>query len=91
MGSSETSKPSTSRACRESVSGTPNLSPIHQPFVRNTGNTMTIRIAVIGAGLMGADHAKIVAEEMQGASLQLVCDMDESPARKVADLYGAAA
>ncbi|CDZ29085.1 Gfo/Idh/MocA family oxidoreductase [Neorhizobium galegae] len=51
---------------------------------------MTIRIAVIGAGLMGADHAKIVAEEMQGATLQLVCDMDESRARKVADLYGAA-
>jgi myo-inositol 2-dehydrogenase/D-chiro-inositol 1-dehydrogenase len=51
---------------------------------------MTIRIAVIGAGLMGADHAKIVAEEMQGAKLQLVCDMDEGRARKVADLYGAA-
>ncbi|MER9972163.1 Gfo/Idh/MocA family oxidoreductase [Mesorhizobium sp. M0060] len=50
---------------------------------------MTIRIAVIGAGLMGADHAKIVAEELPGATLQLVCDMDEQRARSVADACGA--
>ncbi|MBZ9850402.1 Gfo/Idh/MocA family oxidoreductase [Mesorhizobium sp. CA14] len=50
---------------------------------------MTIRIAVIGAGLMGADHAKIVAEELPGATLQLVCDMDEQRARRVADACGA--
>ncbi|KUM27525.1 myo-inositol 2-dehydrogenase [Mesorhizobium loti] len=50
---------------------------------------MTIRIAVIGAGLMGADHAKIVAEELPGATLQLVCDMDEQRARRVADAHGA--
>ncbi|MFD2054302.1 Gfo/Idh/MocA family oxidoreductase [Mesorhizobium calcicola] len=50
---------------------------------------MTTRIAVIGAGLMGADHAKIVAEELPGASLQVVCDMDGARARKVADAYGA--
>ncbi|MDP9812917.1 myo-inositol 2-dehydrogenase/D-chiro-inositol 1-dehydrogenase [Rhizobium tibeticum] len=49
-----------------------------------------VRVAVIGAGLMGADHAKIVAEEMPGASLQVVCDMDEVRARKVADVHGAA-
>lgn len=51
---------------------------------------MTIRIAVIGAGLMGADHAKIVANELPGASLQVICDMDQSRARGVADAYGAA-
>ncbi|PBC01355.1 Gfo/Idh/MocA family oxidoreductase [Mesorhizobium sp. WSM3860] len=50
---------------------------------------MTIRIAVIGAGLMGADHAKIVAEELPGATLQLVCDMDDQRARRVADAHGA--
>jgi myo-inositol 2-dehydrogenase/D-chiro-inositol 1-dehydrogenase len=48
-----------------------------------------VRVAVIGAGLMGADHAKIVAEEMPGAVLQVVCDMDEARARKVADAHGA--
>lgn len=51
---------------------------------------MTLRIAVIGAGLMGADHARIVAEEMPGAVLQVVCDMDAARARKVADMNGAA-
>jgi myo-inositol 2-dehydrogenase / D-chiro-inositol 1-dehydrogenase len=50
---------------------------------------MTIRIAVIGAGLMGADHAKIVAEDLPGARLQVVCDMDAARAAKVAGAYGA--
>lgn len=50
---------------------------------------VTIRIAVIGAGLMGADHAKIVAEEMSGATLQVVCDMDETRAKTIAKAYGA--
>ncbi|TIP74150.1 MAG: myo-inositol 2-dehydrogenase, partial [Mesorhizobium sp.] len=49
---------------------------------------MTIRFAVIGAGVMGADHARIVAEDLPGASLQLVCDMDEARARTVADTFG---
>lgn len=51
---------------------------------------MTTRIAVIGAGLMGADHAKIVAEDMPGAVLQVVCDRDAARAGQVAGLYGAA-
>ena len=50
---------------------------------------MTVRIAVIGAGLMGADHARIVAEDLPGATLQVVCDMDEARARRVADDLGA--
>lgn len=51
---------------------------------------MTIRIAIIGAGLMGADHAKIVAEDLPGATLQVICDRDASRARAVADAHGAA-
>lgn len=51
---------------------------------------MSIRIAVIGAGLMGADHAKIVAEDMPGTKLQVVCDMDAARAKSVADACGAA-
>jgi len=50
---------------------------------------MTVRIAVIGAGLMGADHARIVAEDMPGATLQVVCDMDAGRAKRVADDLGA--
>ena len=51
---------------------------------------MTTRIAVIGAGSMGTDHARIVAEELPGASLQVVCDMDEARARSIAEAHGAA-
>jgi len=51
---------------------------------------MTQRIAVIGAGLMGADHARIVAQDFPGAVLQVVCDMDEARARRVAADFGAA-
>jgi myo-inositol 2-dehydrogenase/D-chiro-inositol 1-dehydrogenase len=50
---------------------------------------MTVRIAVIGAGLMGADHARIIAEDLPGATLQLVCDMDDRRARTIADACGA--
>ncbi|WP_425100110.1 Gfo/Idh/MocA family oxidoreductase [Tropicibacter sp. S64] len=50
---------------------------------------MTLRIAVIGAGIMGADHARIVAEDLPGANLQVVCDMDAARARAIADKYGA--
>ncbi|MFK7890996.1 MAG: Gfo/Idh/MocA family oxidoreductase [Granulosicoccus sp.] len=51
---------------------------------------MSIRIAIIGAGLMGADHAQIVAQEMPGATLQIICDVDTARARIVADNNGAA-
>ena len=51
---------------------------------------MTIRIAVVGAGIMGADHARLVAEDLPGAVLQVVCDTDGARARKLADAYGAA-
>ncbi|SMX46485.1 Gfo/Idh/MocA family protein [Maliponia aquimaris] len=45
---------------------------------------MTLRIAVIGA-----DHARIVAEALPGAILQVVCDMDAARARFIADRDGA--
>ena len=50
---------------------------------------MSIRIAVIGAGLMGADHAKIVVEDLPPATLQVICDMDAARAKTIADTYGA--
>lgn len=51
---------------------------------------MSVRLAVIGAGIMGADHARIVAEDLPGATLQAVCDASEDRARAVADTTGAA-
>ena len=50
---------------------------------------MSVRLAVIGAGVMGADHARIVAEDLPGAVLQVVCDADAARARMVADRTGA--
>jgi myo-inositol 2-dehydrogenase / D-chiro-inositol 1-dehydrogenase len=50
---------------------------------------MTIRIAVIGAGLMGRDHARIFAEDLPGTTLQVVCDASEQRARAVVGEFGA--
>ncbi len=46
---------------------------------------MTVRIGLIGAGIMGADHARIFAEEVPGTSLQVICDADQARAKSVAD------
>jgi myo-inositol 2-dehydrogenase/D-chiro-inositol 1-dehydrogenase len=51
---------------------------------------MSVRIAIIGAGIMGADHARIVSEDLPGASLHVVCDASSERARTVADDFGAA-
>ena len=51
---------------------------------------MSIRIAIVGAGVMGADHARIVAQDLSGAVLQVVCDPNTSQARTVAEALGAA-
>lgn len=47
------------------------------------------RIAIIGAGLMGEDHASIIARDLPGATLQVVCDMDMGRAKAVASAFGA--
>jgi prephenate dehydrogenase len=56
-----------------------------QPPTRRVTTYIIIHIAVIGAGLMVADHARIVAEDLPGAILQVVCDSDAARARRVAD------
>lgn len=50
---------------------------------------MSIRLAVIGCGIMGSDHARIIAEDLPDATLQVVCDADGARARKVAEAFGA--
>jgi myo-inositol 2-dehydrogenase/D-chiro-inositol 1-dehydrogenase len=50
---------------------------------------VTIKVAVIGAGVMGADHARIISSEIPGAELQCICDADETKARAAADATGA--
>jgi len=47
-----------------------------------------IKVAVIGAGAFGREHARVYAE-VKGAHLAAVCDIDESRGRQVAERYGA--
>jgi len=49
---------------------------------------MSLRLGLIGAGIMGADHARIFAEQIPGTTLQFVCDADQVRAKKVADATG---
>jgi myo-inositol 2-dehydrogenase / D-chiro-inositol 1-dehydrogenase len=51
---------------------------------------MTIRVGLIGAGIMGADHAKILSQHIPGVMLQWICDADARRAKSVADASGAA-
>jgi len=50
---------------------------------------MTVRVAVIGSGVMGADHARIIAGDIPGAQLQVLCDADPDRARSVGEALGA--
>jgi len=50
---------------------------------------MSVRLAVIGSGVMGSDHARIFAMDLPGASLQVICDASEERARHLADSVGA--
>ncbi|KVT12761.1 myo-inositol 2-dehydrogenase [Burkholderia sp. MSMB1078WGS] len=45
---------------------------------------MTLAIGVIGVGVMGSEHVRILSEETSGAELVAVCDVDEGRARTVA-------
>jgi myo-inositol 2-dehydrogenase / D-chiro-inositol 1-dehydrogenase len=53
------------------------------------GAPVTIRVGLIGAGVMGADHARILSQQIAGVSLQFICDADQSRARQIADVTGA--
>jgi myo-inositol 2-dehydrogenase/D-chiro-inositol 1-dehydrogenase len=50
---------------------------------------MTVRVGVIGAGIMGADHANTVHRKLSGAALVAVTDIDAGRAQAVADASGA--
>lgn len=50
---------------------------------------MIVRVGLIGAGVMGADHARIISSQIPGAKLQIVCDADEKRAAAVAAETGA--
>ena len=51
---------------------------------------MSIGVGIIGAGIMGADHARIFAGSVAGAHLVAISDADSARARGVAQETGAA-
>jgi myo-inositol 2-dehydrogenase/D-chiro-inositol 1-dehydrogenase len=50
---------------------------------------VSVRVGIIGVGVMGADHARLLASQVPGAVLQAVYDADATRARAVADEIGA--
>ena len=51
---------------------------------------MSVRVGLIGAGVMGADHAWILATSVSGAELVAVSDPDAARAAKVLEICGTA-
>lgn len=49
---------------------------------------MTIRVGIIGAGVMGADHARTVSRSVSGAEVSVVADVDLARAAACADEVG---
>jgi myo-inositol 2-dehydrogenase/D-chiro-inositol 1-dehydrogenase len=45
---------------------------------------MTVRVGVIGAGIMGADHANTLHRMVSGAEVSVVADIDLGRAQDVA-------
>jgi myo-inositol 2-dehydrogenase/D-chiro-inositol 1-dehydrogenase len=52
---------------------------------------VSVRIGIIGVGVMGADHARILASQVPGATIQAIYDADPARAKAIADETGAGA
>jgi myo-inositol 2-dehydrogenase/D-chiro-inositol 1-dehydrogenase len=50
---------------------------------------VSVRVGIVGVGVMGADHARVLASHVPGAVLQAVYDADAARAKAVADGTGA--
>jgi myo-inositol 2-dehydrogenase/D-chiro-inositol 1-dehydrogenase len=48
---------------------------------------MSIRLAIIGAGIMGADHARIFAENLSDSEVKVICDINKTAAGQIAEKY----
>ena len=51
---------------------------------------MTVRVGVIGVGLIGEDHVRRLTTVLDGASVTAVTDVDSGRAAAVAERYGVA-
>jgi myo-inositol 2-dehydrogenase/D-chiro-inositol 1-dehydrogenase len=50
---------------------------------------VSVRVGIIGVGVMGADHARILASQVPGAIIQALYDADPTRANAIADETGA--
>jgi len=50
---------------------------------------MSLRIGIVGVGIMGSDHARIFANDVPGVEIASICDADVARAKAVADAVGA--
>ena len=50
---------------------------------------MTVPIGIIGTGVMGADHARTLANQVAGVRLRALTDADQARAKSIADEVGA--
>ncbi len=55
------------------------------------GRDVTIRVGVIGAGIMGADHVRTVQRSVTGATVTMIADLDPGRASQAAHLANGAA
>ncbi|WP_240312470.1 Gfo/Idh/MocA family protein [Janibacter anophelis] len=58
------------------------------PEVRGTSLEGSLRVGVVGVGLMGADHAHRLARRIAGAALTAIADPDGERARALAEQLG---
>jgi predicted dehydrogenase len=54
-------------------------------FQPGSANSMSIRVGVIGAGIMGADHVTTLHRQVSGASVSMVADVDLTRAQATAN------
>jgi myo-inositol 2-dehydrogenase / D-chiro-inositol 1-dehydrogenase len=50
---------------------------------------VSVRVGIIGVGVMGADHARIFASQVPGAAIDVLYDADPARAKSVAEETGA--
>ena len=51
---------------------------------KTEGEEMSTAVGVIGTGVMGSEHVRIIQKESSGGHLVAVCDADETRARAAA-------
>jgi myo-inositol 2-dehydrogenase / D-chiro-inositol 1-dehydrogenase len=52
---------------------------------------VSIRVGIVGVGVMGSDHARILASQVPGAKIQAIYDADPTRAKTIANETGAQA